>query len=156
MLWINYFSLKHLWSTPSRGKKFWAHPCAHCWFRVPSHGDTHNVLFPFSLMPTVTAPASFARLELWHKNHLPYVYPRNNANTLTFVMFPQSFFSHLVVFSNLWSATPLVLFRWMDSPYWNRLTMGAPLLRMFSLHIHNLLCLIIDLWRTSSSELLEA
>lgn len=140
-LWINNFSPKHLWSIPYVNKpQLWTHPCVHCWFRVPSHGDKDNSLFPLSLVPIVTASASFARLELI-QNPLPYVCPRKNENTLTFVMFPQYFCQFSDVFKCFKCHCLVLSGR-------KHFTTGVLLLRSLSLRSHNFLWLITDLWKT--------
>lgn len=155
MLWINCFSLKHLWSTTSRKEKCWTHPCVQRWVRVPPHGNTDNTTFPLSLMPTVTAPASFARLELRLKiTCLAFVPEKMQTHSRL-----SCFLSHFLLLSDIfksWKCHSLVVFRWMDSPYRNHFTAGLWLLSMLPLNIYTLSCLIIELWRTSTSELLAA
>lgn len=140
MFWINNFSPKHLWSIPCIKKpQLWTHPCMHCWFRVPSHGDKHN---SFVTSAHCYCIRFLRQAESVIQNHLPYFCPRKNANTLILLWFFQYIFQFSDIFKCL-KCHCLVLFSW------NHLTTRVLLLGMLSLHIHNLLCLSIDLWKTS-------
>ena len=147
MLWINYFSLQRLWSAPSRKKNFEPIPACAAGSGCCLMGTQIIFFFLCHWCP----PASLARLELWLKiTRLTFV-PEKRQTHLHLSCCLRPFFPFSGIFKCL-KCHSLVLFRWMDSPYWNHLTTPAPLPRMLSLLIHN----FTELWRTSTSELLAA